>query len=215
MLPTLLTLKTRINFSKWHVYWVDERNVPYSSPDSTIGETQREFFANTDIPAENIHGIMENVTVDQAANAYEADLLRLKNEGILTVNAAGYPIFDMILLGIGPDGHIASLFPNHPLLAVENKWICPIADSPKPPPERITMTLPVINAGRCVSFVVAGANKVDVVERILEEQALPGALPAQMVKPGDGILYWLLDVEAGAKLNFMDWDDPKAFPRNV
>ena len=163
MLPALLKLKGRLDFSKWHVYWADERNVPYSSSDSSIGETQRAFFSLVDIPPENIHGILENVSVEQAATAYEGELLRLKNQGVLQVNSEGFPVFDMILLGIGPDGHIASLFPNHPGLAVADKWVHPISDSPKPPPDRITLTLPVINAASCVSFVVSGAGKAETV----------------------------------------------------
>merc|ERR1739848_875798 len=100
-------------------------------------------------------------------------MLALSGE-VLPRNASGLPVLDMVLLGMGPDGHVASLFPNRKELA-ENptSWILPVANSPKPPSERVTMTMDVINASQEVWLVAAGKGKAEVVQRVLEHQCLP------------------------------------------
>ncbi|KAK9856858.1 hypothetical protein WJX84_008424 [Apatococcus fuscideae] len=128
---------------------------------------------------------------------------------------AGFPIFDLVLLGIGPDGHIASLFPNRSQTAARKGWVLPVSDSPKPPSERITLTLPVINAAKEVGIVAFGDGKAEIVQRALEVQALPGALPAQLVRPEEGRLYWLLDAGSAGNLRSGKWEDAKAFPRST
>lgn len=110
------------------------------------------------------------------------------------------PRFDLILLGMGPDGHVASLFPGHPLTHVKDKWIASIKDSPKPPPERITFTFPVLNSAANVAMVLTGANKADVLEKAFGELQPPGVLPVQMVVPTEGNLVWFLDKLAASKL---------------
>lgn len=109
-----------------------------------------------------------------------------------------WPKFDLLLLGMGPDGHTCSLFPGHSLLDEKNVLIAPISDSPKPPPARVTMTFPVINNARCCIFAMAGVGKADMVKRVLVDKE---DLPAGKVKPSNGELYWILDAAAGIHLS--------------
>eukprot|EP00951_Prasinocladus_malaysianus_P047934 scaffold652729_cov45-Prasinocladus_malaysianus.AAC.1 len=121
----------------------------------------------------------------------------------------------MMLLGMGPDGHIASLFPNRAQTSYKGKdWVLPISNSPKPPPERITMTLPVINASKHVVMVATGSSKAEIVHRTLETQCLPGAIPAQLLAPTDGVLTWMVDANSGSMLDPLEWENWKAYPRN-
>lgn len=99
-------------------------------------------------------------------------------------------------------------------LAVD-KWVLPVSNSPKPPAERITLSLPVINAGKEVVFVALGESKAEVVQRVLEVQALPGSLPSQLVRPKVGRLKWLLDVQSAQFLDIASWGESKRFPRSM
>eukprot|EP00246_Nothoceros_aenigmaticus_P003219 TRINITY_DN1422_c0_g1_i4.p1 TRINITY_DN1422_c0_g1~~TRINITY_DN1422_c0_g1_i4.p1 ORF type:complete len:102 (-),score=12.27 TRINITY_DN1422_c0_g1_i4:191-496(-) len=101
---------------------------------------------------------------------------------------------------MGPDGHVASLFPNHPLVSVKDKWVASITDSPKPPPERITLTFPVINSAAHIAFVATGSGKADMVKSIFGEELPFGSLPAQIVGPVAGKLVWFADEAATSKL---------------
>ncbi|XP_063038023.1 6-phosphogluconolactonase-like isoform X2 [Melospiza melodia melodia] len=109
------------------------------------------------------------------------------------------PRFELLLLGVGPDGHTASLFPGHALLQEQNSLISYLLDSPKPPPQRVTMTLPLLNAAKSVLVVATGASKAPVIQRILEQQE-PDPVPAARLRPRSGRLRWLLDREAAAEL---------------
>ncbi|KAI8473518.1 MAG: hypothetical protein J3K34DRAFT_410985 [Monoraphidium minutum] len=202
-----------LDWSKVWVAFVDERNVAHSSGDSNLKGAREALLARVPIPAAQVLAIQEGLTVEQAATAYEGALLGLP-AGVLPRDADGEPVFDMIVLGVGPDGHIASLFPNRPEIAATGRWVLPVSASPKPPPERITMTLPVINAAKDILIIAVGESKCEIVQRALEVQALPGALPAQLVRPKSGRARWVLDALAAQELNVGEWESAKDFPRN-
>ncbi|GBF94076.1 6-phosphogluconolactonase [Raphidocelis subcapitata] len=202
-----------VDWSKWWVAFVDERNVDHASPDSNYKGAVEALLGRVPIPKEQVLAIREGLPVQQAATEYEGRLLGLP-AGVLPRDDEGLPVFDLIVLGIGPDGHVASLFPNRPELAATGPWVLPVSASPKPPPERITFSLPVINAAKEVMVVALGESKSEIVQRVLEVQALPGALPAQLVRPKAGRARWVLDALAAQELNIGEWENLKDFPRN-
>lgn len=213
MLSSIAELKG-VDFSKWWVFWVDERNVPHSSPDSNFKGAQDALLGRVGIPASQVFAIQEGLPVDQAAVNYEGRLLSLPTS-VLPRTADSLPVFDLILLGIGPDGHVASLFPNTPATAATKGWVLPVSNAPKPPPERITFTMPAINAAKEVVVVAVGESKAEIVQRVLEVQALPGALPAQLVRPSAGKLKWVLDSLSAQELRLEDWATNAGFPRSA
>jgi 6-phosphogluconolactonase len=218
-----------IDWSKTHVFWVDERVVPHDSADSNAGAAKKALLDRLPLPQENVHAIAEGLNAAQAATEYAGRLLGLPANVLPRVpfggdadgassSAAGavLPRFDLILLGVGPDGHVASLFPNAAATAAQSPdtpWVLPVTNSPKPPPERITLSMPVINAAREVVVVALGAGKSEIAQRALEVQSLPGAIPAQLVRPASGAL-WLLDAAAAQMLDLGEWEGMKAFPRS-
>jgi 6-phosphogluconolactonase len=184
--------KIHVDASKWHVFWTDERGVPPSDPQSNFHIAQSELFGRLRIPGEGIHPANGSLGPDAAARAYEADLARVFGSGEI-------PRFDLVLLGIGEDGHVASLFPDNPALLETQRWVAPVRRAPKPPSERITLTLPVINRARHVVVVAAGEGKADALSRVFASNGRPFELPAQRLRPDDGDLRWMLDSAAAAK----------------
>ena len=157
------------------------------------------LFSKVNIPRENIHPIDASLldNIEELSDSYERQLVGEFAEK----NSARFPVFDLILLGIGPDGHTASLFPGHPLLAEEDRWVAYLEDSPKPPPKRVTLTYPVINHASRVAFVAAGEGKQDVLAEIMDNPA-GSSLPASRVRPAHGKLYWFVDDAASAKVKY-------------
>lgn len=148
----------------------------------------------------NVYAINDALSAEGAADDYETCLRHLvKNNIVAPSGASGFPKFDLMLIGMGPDGHVASLFPGHPLVQENEKWVTFIKDSPKPPPERITFTFPVINSSAHVALVIVGASKAHPVHVALGDGQNSGVLPIQMVSP-EGELVWFLDKEAASKL---------------
>ncbi|KAJ6373530.1 hypothetical protein OIU78_029253 [Salix suchowensis] len=157
-----------IDWSKWHVFWVDERVVPKDHPDSNYKLALDGFLSKVPIPPGNVYAINDALLAEGAAHDYETCLKHLVHTGVINISSlSGFPKFDLMLVGMGPDGHIASLFPGHPLLKENQKWVAHITDSPKPPPERITFTFPVINSSAYIALVVCGAGKASIVQTAL------------------------------------------------
>ncbi|XVF12735.1 hypothetical protein REPUB_Repub08aG0145000 [Reevesia pubescens] len=189
-----------VDWSTWQVFWVDERVVPRDHDDSNYKLAFDGFLSKVPILPGNVYSINDALPAEGAADDYETCLKHLVKSGIISLSAAtGLPEFDLMLLGMGPDGHVASLFPGHPLVKEKEKWVTFIKDSPKPPPERITFTFPVINSSAHIALVVCGAGKAGPVHAALGNSQNSDLLPVQMVSP-EGELVWFLDKGAASKL---------------
>jgi 6-phosphogluconolactonase len=187
-----------------HLFWTDERCVPLHHPESNYENACKEFITKVPIPLENIHRIHGEIEPpEKAAEIYEETLrqyfsCRLDSVFPTAFPTIGtcYPVFDMILLGLGQDGHIASLFPGSSGLYERNKWVLATPE-PKsfPPVKRITITLPIINAANEVVFIVSGNGKKKVLNNILNNRLLvKDKYPAANVDPA-GNIYWFIDSE--------------------
>ncbi|KAF8807607.1 6-phosphogluconolactonase [Phlegmacium glaucopus] len=188
-----------IKWDQWHVYYVDERVVALDHPDSNHRSCDEHLYSKVPILPDHIHTIDVNLLNDleELSDAYEKDLIR----EFAQKDAARFPVFDLILLGMGPDGHTASLFPGHELLSEEDRWVAYVDDSPKPPPKRITFTYPVINHAARVAFVAAGKEKADILKTVLDDPE--AGLPSSRVKPVfPGKLFWFVDDAAAAKVGY-------------
>lgn len=182
-----------------HIYFSDERAVPFDNDDSNYKLVDDEFLSKVPIPKSNIHKIDTTLldSIEELADEYESQLIK----SFASKDSARFPIFDVILLGMGPDGHTASLFPGHALLSETTGWVVGIEDSPKPPPRRITLTLPVINHAARVVFVATGAGKQDILHEVLDEPEK--GLPCSRVRPAyPGALHWFVDDAASVKVAF-------------
>jgi len=148
--------RAAVDWSTVHVWWVDERFVPRDS-DERNEKTARDALLNrVDIPSENIHPIAasdDGLDLDGAAAAYAAELARFASDD------KAWPRFFVCFLGVGTDGHIASLFPDRGEIQITDAAVAPVRESPKPPAERVTLTRPVINSSRCVWMVLSGVDK--------------------------------------------------------
>ncbi|KAJ1734189.1 suppressor of los1-1 [Coemansia biformis] len=192
-----------VDFAKWHVFWADERCVKLDDSESNFALVKSELLdpltqAGRGIPADQVVHISEALVHDSAAAAADYQS-RMEQVFADAAHAGSFPAFDCVLLGIGPDGHTCSLFPGHPLLEETTKWVASIDDSPKPPPRRITLTLPVVNHAARVAFVATGAGKRDMLKRIIESK--DADLPAARVAPASGSVYWFLDSAAAQDLS--------------
>ncbi|XP_034177693.1 6-phosphogluconolactonase [Osmia lignaria lignaria] len=184
-LPNITT-----DWSKWYFFFCDERIVPFDSNDSTYGEYKSKLIGKIPVTEDQFIKINPDLSAEDAAKDY------IKKMSVF-FPPDRLPCFDVLLLGVGPDGHTCSLFPGHKLLNESSLWVCPINDSPKPPPSRITLTLPVINNAKKCIFTVVGSSKAEIVKRILQDKE---NLPAARVQPHNGELYWILDEDSSKLL---------------
>jgi 6-phosphogluconolactonase len=180
----------RVDWPCVHVFWGDERCVPPDHPDSNYRMAHETLLDRISIPAENVHRIRGELPADQAATAYQAEL-----EAVL--GAGGK--FDLILLGMGADGHTASLFPGTAALREQARWVVAYYVD-KLAAWRLTLTPAAINAATHVTFVVSGAGKAKRLREVLDGPYQPDVLPAQIVRPTDGRLLWLVDAAAAVHL---------------
>lgn len=183
-----------LDWGRIHLFWGDERCVPPDHPESNYGMAQSILLDHIPIPPVNIHRMRGEIDPEEAAVEYQ---VQIANHFRTPGNAP--PAFDLILLGMGEDGHTASLFPGSPVLDESDRWVVNVTHTQPPPPliPRLTFTLPLINATRNVLFMVTGKAKAGTVSRILINRE---KLPAGLVNPVLSSPVWMLDSEAASKL---------------
>jgi 6-phosphogluconolactonase len=185
--------REQIDWSMVEIFWSDERCVPPDDPESNYHLAQQVLLSSIPISASQIH----RMPADQADR--DAASLSYTKEMQHTFGTDGIPSFDLIQLGMGPEGHTASLFPHQPSLHEQQRLVMPVS-VPKPPPDRLTFTPPLLNAARFILFLVIGDEKADAVQAVLEGDYQPDEYPAQIVRPPHGEVTWMLDTNAAAKL---------------
>lgn len=183
--------RNKIDWSRVHLFWGDERNVPPDHPDSNYGMVKRVLLDKVKVPVSNIHRIYGELPAEEAAQLYVQELQSFfKNQ---------LPRFDLTLLGLGEDGHTASLFPQTTALQEKEKLVVAVF-VPKFSSWRISLTFPVINASHNIFFLVTGQKKAKVVAQIFKLKHPDTALPASLVNPFQGRLLWFLDEEAASEI---------------
>lgn len=184
-------LKRDIPWTSVHVFWGDERCVPPELETSNYRMAYDALLQGVPVPSGNIHRIRGELEPEKGASLYEAELRDF-------FAGVALPGFDLVLLGLGRDGHTASLFPADPVLEVQDRLVTPSYPA-EIKTRRVTLTLPVINSAETVLFLVSGKEKADIVAKVLSEPFLPRGLPAQRVRP-NGSLQWFVDEAAAGKL---------------
>jgi len=172
-----------------HILWGDERCVPPDDPRSNYRMAKEALLDRVPIPAEHIHRIRGEDDPERAASDYERELRRLLPDGEI----------DLVLLGLGEDGHTASLFPGQSAVHQTERWVRAV-----PAPDgklwRVTLTPGIFNRAKNVTFMVAGATKAQTLQRVLEQPSNPDALPAQAIDPAQGRVTWMVDEAAASRL---------------
>jgi 6-phosphogluconolactonase len=185
-----------LDWRRVHVWWGDERWVPADSDERNDKAAFEAGLARLDLDPGHVHRMPAAdggfADAEQAAAAYAAELAD-------EADAEDVPEFDVVVLGVGPDGHCASLFPNHPGTLVTDRSVIAVHDSPKPPPDRLSLTFPSLDAAREVWFVVSGDAKADAVGRAVHGSD-PHAVPSSGPKGRQRTL-WLLDAAAATNLS--------------
>jgi len=184
----------QVGWEHVHFFWGDERCVPPGHAESNYRMADEALLSHIPIPTGNIHRVHGELSAKEAAQDYE-DELRL-------FFGSETPHFNLILLGLGRDGHTASLFPGTPTVREKAHWVAAVSHNIPPPPlvDRVTLTLPVLNAATQMLFLASGAEKAERLAQVLHGSFQPDLLPAQAVKPANGTVRWLVDQAAAANL---------------
>ena len=181
--------RSRIPWQKVHMFWGDERMVSHDNPDSNFRMVSETLLTRVPLPEENIHPVPERSNATDAAAAYEEDIRKHFK------TRRGFPEFDLVLLGVGTDGHVASLFPH--TVGVEELQKLAVIARGHGGMSRVSLSLPVINNARHVFMIAIGKEKSEIVRRGAEQT---GPLPVQRVRPKSDKLVWLLDQAAASEL---------------
>jgi 6-phosphogluconolactonase len=196
LLATDSSFRTKVPWEKIHFFWGDERTVPPGHAENNYGMALKTLLSKVSVPAENIHPIRIDLPdPGEAATDYEETL-----RGFFHLKVGEFPRFDMILLGLGADGHTASLFPGSDALSERDHLA--VADWVKTlQAHRITLTLPVLNQAGFILFLVSGQEKAKALSLVFGEKAETANLPARLVQPTGGRVLWLVDRAAGSLLD--------------
>jgi 6-phosphogluconolactonase len=193
------SFRWRVPWDRCHLFWGDERHVPADHPDSNYRMALEAMISKLSLAPHNVHRIYsEHPQAQQAADEYEEDL-----QEFFHLTAGALPRFDLVLLGMGPDGHTASLFPGSDALhehkrIVASPWVGKFSTS------RITLTAPVLNNARQIIFLIAGSDKAETLREILYGRHQPDTYPAQLINPTAGNLLWMVEKSAATSLPRMD-----------
>jgi len=181
----------QVDWSRVHIFWGDERCVPPDHLDSNYRMAREALLDHVPLSADNVHRVCGEMEPEAAAQAYAAELRAFFG--------SQWPAFDLVLLGMGNDGHTASLFPGSAVLRETARPVVAVtAEYQDRPAHRVTLTFPAINAARQVVFLVAGAAKAETLQAVLESQS--NRFPAQLIRPTSGQLTWLVDAAAASHL---------------
>lgn len=185
--------RDQVDWKRVHVFWGDERCVPPDDAGSSYGQARDALLSRVPIPGSNIHRIMGELGPVETSGNYSLTVRRFASPPL------EWPRFDLVYLGMGEDGHTASLFPGSPVEEAEP--VIPVtAHYQDRPANRVTLTPAVFNSARRVIFMVTGAKKAVTLAEVLSARYNPGQYPAQRINPKDGELIWLVDEEAASKL---------------
>ena len=187
------SFQDKVDWTLVHFFWGDERCVPVDDAGNSYGQTKKALFDKINIPDGNIHRVSSELEPDSAAKEY-ARTLKVFAEPPLD-----WPRFDLAFLGMGDDGHTASLFPGSPV-EIDSPTLSVTANYQGRPANRVTLTPKVLNSGRNIVFLVTGKSKAEILSRVLSGLYIPEELPAQRIAPKEGSLDWLIDQEAGSLL---------------
>jgi 6-phosphogluconolactonase len=188
---SLTRMNSFLAWDKIHFYWGDERHVPMDHPDSNYRMVKESLLDKINVPERNIHPVPVELDARMAAFHYEEELRRH--------NRGAWPNFDLVLLGMGLDGHTASLFPHTAGLHEEHRWY--IANFiPDMCQWRLTLTKNAINAARTIQILVSGSPKADILAQVLTRKKHPEERPIQLISPVEGRLIWLIDQQAASSL---------------
>lgn len=185
--------RDQIDWGKAHIFWGDERCVPPSDPGSNYRQAREALLGKVPVPENNIHRVQGELDPISASRKY-AETLKSFAEGEFE-----FPRFDLVYLGMGKDGHTASLFPDSPV-QVNGPVIAVTANYQDRPAERVTLTQTVFNQARMIIFMATGEKKAITLAEVLSDRYNPAQYPAQRIDPKDGQLIWLVDDAAASKL---------------
>lgn len=185
-------LRSRVPWHLIDLFWVDERCVPSDDPASNYGTVKRDMLDHVPLSLQQTHPMPGNIPPDDGRTQYEHEL-----QSYFHLVEDQLPVFDLIFLGVGTDGHTASLFPGHDSLN-ETKQLVRAVKGGKPDVNRLTMTVPVLNSADRIVFLVSGKEKTHIVEKVFSDNVHDDEMPVRMIKPEQGVLVWLLDRAAAS-----------------